>query len=146
MNGSVYTGFAHLIMSQEDVDKFPSVERQPNSINADYEWEMGQAHYSLEIDSNIFVYFGEGNKNKSTLVSGGLTPTDSLDTLSSIIVMTKENNTVPSYLKNDTLKGEIATLTKYGYDVFFSSDKYNTKLDNTVNKSHTGRASFYSSP
>ena len=146
MNGSVYTGFAHLIMSQEDVDKFPSVERQPNAINADYEWEMGQAHYSLEIDSNIFVYFGEGNKNKSTLVSGGLTPTDSLDTLSSIIVMTKENNTIPSYLKNDTLKGETATLTKYGYDVFFSSDKYNTKLDNTVNKSHTGRAAFYSSP
>ena len=60
--------------------------------------------------------------------------------------MTKENNSIPSYLKNDTLKGEIATLTKYGYDVFFSSDKYNTKLDNTVNKSHTGRASFYSSP
>lgn len=146
MNGSVYTGFAHLIMSQEDVNKFPSIERQPNDINSDYEWKMGQAHYSLEIGTNTFVYFGEGNKNKSTLVSGGLTPTDSLDTLSSIIVMTKENNATPSYLKNDTLKGEVATLTKYGYDVFFSSDKYNTKLDNTVNKSHTGRAVFYSSP
>ena len=57
-------GFAHLIMSQEDVTSSHLVERQPNSINADYEWEMGQAHYSLEIDSNIFVYFGEGNKKQ----------------------------------------------------------------------------------
>jgi hypothetical protein len=146
MNGSVYTGFAHLIMSQEDVDKFPTIERQPNAINADYEWEMGQAHYSLEIGANTFVYFGEGNKNKSTLVTSGTTPTDSLDTLSSIIVMTKENNSIPSYLDNDTLKGEVATLTKYGYDVFFSSDKYNTLLDNTVNMSHTGRPLHYSAP
>ena len=141
MNGSVYTGYAHLIMSKEDIEKFPNVEKTPNfSVSSTYEWDMGLAHYTLEVAGNTFVYFGEGNRQ---YVAASLTIDDSL---SSIIVFTKEKTTVPSYLKNDILKGQQALLVSKGFDTHFSSDKYNTNLDNNVNLSNSARPIHYSAP
>lgn len=59
MNGSVYTGYAHLIMSQEDVELFPNVDTPPSFTHrVAYTWEMGHAHYTLEAAGNTFVYLG----------------------------------------------------------------------------------------
>ena len=141
MNGSVYTGYAHLMMSQEDVELFPNVDNPPSFTQAvDYTWEMGHAHYTLEVAGNTFVYFGEGNRVK---VGGSITADDSL---SSIIVRTKETSTTPSYLKNDTLKGQQAVLVSKGFDTHFASDKYNTALNDNLNLSNSARPLHYSAP
>ncbi len=141
MNGSVYTGYAHLIMSQEDVELFPNVDTPPSFTHrVAYTWEMGHAHYTLEAAGNTFVYLGEGNRIKA----GGSLAID--DTLSSIIVRTKEISTTPAYLKNDTLKGEQAVLISKGFDTHFATDKYNTALDNNLNLSNSARPVHYSSP
>ena len=141
MNGSVYTGYAHLIMSKEDVEKFPNVESSPDfSTTSTYEWEMGNPHYTLEVAGYKFVYFGEGQRQ---YVAASLTIDEAL---SSIIVFTKETGTAPSYLKNETLKGQQALLVSKGFDTHFDNDKYNTDLDNNVNLSNSARPLHYSAP
>lgn len=142
--GTNYTGFVQLVMSREDVERFPNVDNPPSftALNATYEYEMGQPHYTLEVGANIFTYFGEGD-NKKFVSSGSVA--NVADSLSSIIVQTKEHSSVPSYL-NDGLVGETATLTKKGFDVHFSTDKYNILLDNTLNLSHSARPIQSSNP
>jgi len=142
MSGSTYSGYARLIMSDEDADLFPNID--PADLGESFkEWRMGEAHYTLEIivgaTTHIFTYMGHGNDLKIT----GNAILD--DAISSIIVRTKEiGGTAPAYLPN--LIGNSALLSRYGFNQHFDTDKENVLLNQSNNLSNTARPTHYSYP
>ena len=143
-SGSTYTGYVKLIMSQEDADLFPNV-KPADTTGGVKEWKMGEAHYTLEVTvggtTHIFTYLGHGNDLKNAVAGTNID-----DSLSSIVVRTKEisGTNAPLYLPN--LVGNNALLTKYGFNQHFDTDKENVLLNQANNLSNTARPVHYSHP
>ena len=144
MDGTVFTGVAVLIFSEEDIEQFPNI--QPNiDTNGNIVYETGDYHYLLEVksangDIRRFIYWGDAAATYPHLTG---TPTTPDDFRNSIIVEDIFNaGALPNYLDpthaNFILDQE-AVLVKRCFSLGFDYDKDDIGLIETLNISDTFR-------
>ena len=144
MDGTVFTGVAVLIFSEEDIEQFPNI--QPNiDTNGNIVYETGDYHYLLEVksangDIRRFIYWGDAAATYPHLTG---TPTTPDDFRNSIIVEDIFNaGALPNYLDSthaNFILDQEAVLVKRCFSLGFDYDKDDIGLIETLNISDTFR-------
>jgi len=145
MNGSTFTGLAVISLSEEDADLFPNISPTLDS-NGNIVYETGDYHYGLETFSpdgttRRFIYWGDASATFAAL-SGS--PTSPEQFRNSILVedIFNKGGALPNYLDRtqpEFILDQDALLTRRGFDLGYSIDRFSRALEDNLNISDTYR-------